>query len=187
MRSITSLFVILSLGALMLTGCQSGATAETTESTGGAGTTGGSAPVASGPAHVGTYHPVMTEEMKKQADDAKAQAMTQVEALKKTNPAQAAELEKMMQENDPEAMLKKMSLEVKEDKTFSLTMPAGDATSVMAGTYTMEGDKITMTATTKDDKPAEGEDTKPVTGTFSEADGTITLSEAGTTMVFKKG
>ncbi|GEM_PF-2629523 len=61
------------------------------------------------------------------------------------------------------------SLEMKSDKTF--TLKSDDKTTT--GTYTVDGDKVAMTA-----------ENTTINATYS--DGKLTLSDDGMTMVFKK-
>lgn len=172
----------------MLAGCQGSATTETTEGTGGAGTTGGSKPVASSPGHVGIYHGVVTDQMKKDNEANVTKMKAQVEEMKKTNPTQAAEMEKLMKEMDPLVMIPKMALELKSDNTFAVTVPMGENTSTSSGTYVIEGEKITMTSTMNNGEPVASDDKQILSGTYSPADETIIFMEKDVPpMHFKKG
>lgn len=166
------------VASLWMTGCQQTAQAPNGSDT--ASTTGGSAPADNKPSFVGTYHPdpsKQIEEMKKQ-----------VEEMKKTNPGAAAEMEKMMKEQEAQMMegLSKMVLELKADNTFVMTMNLGGKEESASGKITVDGNKITITPDMVNGKPAEGNDKEPATGTFDATAGTLTMNMGGADVVWKR-
>jgi TolA-binding protein len=178
MQRLLCLVLCVSVAGLWMTGCQQ--TAEAPAGGDTASTTGGSAPVDNKSSFVGTYSPdpsKQIEEMKKQ-----------VEEMKKTNPAQAAEMEKMMKEQEAQMMegLSKMTLELKADNTFVMTMNMEGKEESASGKITVDGDKITITPDTVNGKPAEGNDKDPATGTFDAAAGTLTMNMGGADVVWKR-
>lgn len=160
--------------AWALFGCAPSATAEGETGTGTGTST--EAPKKEVPAHVGSYKFAPTAEMEKQIAD----AAKQYEAAVKANPEAAKAMP------NPKDVLDKMVMELKEDGTFSITLPNGMGTSAATGKYALDGDKITLTSEMLDGKKAEGVDAKPQTAKYDAAAGTITIGDSNGQVSFKK-
>lgn len=59
----------------------------------------------------------------------------------------------------PAAMKPEATAEFKGDKTFTVSLKAGERTENMTGTYTLEGKTLVMTATSEGGKPASDKET----------------------------
>ncbi len=113
-----------------------------------------------------------------------------VEGMKKMVEAMPAGPEKEKQLKDVEekmgALAKmKMELTLNKDGTasFDADMP-GEKHETGTGTWTQDGEKVTIVQKMKNGKPAEGKNAEPKTLTFK--DNKLTATEGGVTMGFKR-
>ncbi|OHB76707.1 MAG: hypothetical protein A2Z34_05510 [Planctomycetes bacterium RBG_16_59_8] len=92
----------------------------------------------------------------------------------------AAAMMKMMEE-----MFKtmKMTLDIKADNSFTVTMEAMGKKSSAKGTWKLAGEKLTMTTTEEDGKAKDSPDNKDLT--FK--DGKLFIEEDGMKMVLTRG
>ena len=160
--------------AWALFGCAPSATAEGEAGAGAGSST--EAPKKEAPAHVGSYKIALSAEQEKQM----AEADKALADLKAKDPKMAEGMP------NPREMMDKMVMELKDDGTFSIAIPGASGISTATGKYTLEGDKLTMTAEMLDGKKAEGNDAKPESAKYDAAAGTITLGEGANQATFKK-
>lgn len=176
------------IAALMIAGCGKKADEGTTEggTTGTtAATTGDAKPADEAKGGMeGEYFVQLDAAQQKQMDDAKKQLD---ELKKKVDAGDAAaktqyDQAKMMVDMG-EKMLADLKLTVMAGNKWSVVTPDG----TIEGTFKADGNKLTMTAEKRSDgKPLSESDKKPVEMTYDEAAGTLTGTQDGNTMVFKK-
>ncbi len=167
--------------AIFAFGCNGSATAEKT----GEGGTGNVEANTDAPKEtpadgsvVGTYKVDITKEAA-ELDGKIAEAKKKADGGDEAAKSELAMLE--MQKQMMEQMLADMSVEVKDDKTFMMTM--GEMGSV-SGTYTTDGNKITMTAKEftgemKSSAPKEGEEPEVQVFIYDPADQTLAAEDQG--------
>jgi serine/threonine-protein kinase len=134
------------------------------------------APVSEVPAYVGIYKVVLGGEQEMQM----AEAEKALADLKAMNPEAAVGMP------NPREMLDKMVLDLKEDGSFTITIPNAADISTASGTYSLRGDTIMFVAEFIDGKKAEGNDAKPESAKYDAATNTITLGSGTNQVSFKK-
>ena len=76
------------------------------------------------------------------------------------------------------------TLEIKSGGAFTSAFAMGASTQRIEGTWTLQGDKLTLTATKKDGKPPEGKDKEPLVLTLK--DGRLNPATDGPPFSFKR-
>lgn len=89
---------------------------------------------------------------------------------------------KMIKEMEEAFKSMKMTIDIKSDNSFTATAEVMKEKHTLKGTWKLQGEKLTMTATEEDGKPKDTPDSKD----FTFKDGKLSINEGGQKMVLTR-